>query len=332
MTADGSHFIGLDVGATKIAAALGRDDGTLLASERIATVREDPGALVDQLEGLSRRLGQGHASASGRLPTVGIGICGGVGRDGVVSAPIALGWPEPVDVARLLAARLATDVHIDNDVNAGALGEHAWGAGSGHDDFVYISVGTGIGAGLVLNGRLYRGSHAWAGEIGHMSVDVTGIHCPCGNRGCIETTAGGKLLARWVNEDLAASDGVPTSELHQVVREGGQVTAREIFAAALRDDEYARDVLDTVAHHLTAVIVNIVNLLDVSRVVLGGGMIGAGSPLFPAVEARIRTWKPFLDRGPDLLQPAALRENAGVVGALAVALTAERVRERSPTM
>lgn len=331
MTLHGTHFIGLDVGATKIAVALGRDDGTLVATRTVPTPGGDPAALLDQLEMLVRDLADVRPRAPGELPAVGIGICGGVGYDGTVSAPIGLRWPEPVPVARLLAERLGTRVHIDNDVNAGAVGEHLWGAGQGHDDFAYLAIGTGIGAGLVLRGELYRGAHAWAGEIGHMSVDVNGLPCPCGNRGCIEATAGGRYLARWVTHELV-SDDAPASELRTLARDAGTVTSRDVFAAAGRGDGYARRVLETVAHHMAAVVVNIVNLLDVSRIVLGGGMVQDGSPLVAAVEARMREWAPFLDRGPDLLRPAALREHAGAIGAVGVALTAERSRGRSATM
>src|SRR5690606_6883202 len=164
------RYVGVDVGATKTAIALGMADGTLLAKKTMPTIAGAPEALADAIAGVVAKLRSGHANVA--VHRVGIGICGGVDRDGMVHGPTPLAWPKRVDFAMLVAERTHLPAAIDNDVNAGARGEHLWGAGRGIDDFLFLALGTGIGAGLVLGGKLYRGARNFAGEIGHLSVDV----------------------------------------------------------------------------------------------------------------------------------------------------------------
>jgi glucokinase len=158
-------IIGLDVGATKIAAALGDRAGTILERRVIPTARVDSDRLLDDLGDVVAELRPNRPETP---VTIGVGICGLVNsQTGEVSRSIALGWPGPVALRDRLAARTGCRVFVDNDVNAGALGEQRWGAGAGFEHFVYVSVGTGIGAGIVIGGRLHPGASGAAGEIGH---------------------------------------------------------------------------------------------------------------------------------------------------------------------
>jgi predicted NBD/HSP70 family sugar kinase len=313
-------FVGVDVGATKTAVAIGDEAGRLLAKRVVPTLLHDPEAEADLVAATIAGLRQEAGGAAGGDLVVGIGICGGVDRSAMVHGPDALGWDEPVDFGGLVAARTGALTAIDNDVTAGAIAEGRWGAGRGIDDFMYLAIGTGIGAGLVLNGRLYRGARNLAGEIGHMSVDVDGLACSCGSRGCIEASCGGKpasdrLTARLSGPDAAASPG-----LQHVLRTHGTVTTRDLFAYAAAGDAYAIREVDRMALHLAAAIVNVVNLLDLERVVVGGGQV-QNRVLLPAIERALRARPPYLDRGPDLLVPAGLGEDTGVLGALGVGLS-----------
>lgn len=311
--------IGVDVGATKTAVAAGTADGRLLAKRVVPTVLRDPAALADAVADAIAELRAAVAIAPDA--PIGIGVCGGVGRDGLVAGPIALGWSGRVDFAGLVAERTGARTAIDNDVNAGAIAEHRWGAGRGVDDFVYLAIGTGIGAGLFLGGALHRGARHLAGEIGHLSVDVDGEACACGNRGCLEATCGGKAAAERVAERLRLDPGL-ASVLRAVQAARGGLTARDLFDTAAAGDAFARAEVVRMARHLAAAIVGVVNLLDVARVIVGGGQ-AQHAVVLPTLRAALRDWRPYLDRGDDWLVPAGLGEDAGVAGALALAVEAD---------
>jgi glucokinase len=311
-------YVGVDVGATKTAVAVGTADGKLAGKRVLPTLLGDPAGLADSVAATIDEL---HEDL-GTIPAspVGIGICGGVDREGLVHGPIALGWPGRVDFAGLVAQRTGAPTSIDNDVNAGAVGEHWWGAGRGVDDFMYLALGTGIGAGLVLGGSLYRGSRSLAGEIGHLSVDIRGVNCACGNRGCIEASCGGKAVAELLVERLRRDGGVATT-LRDTLRVSGSITTRDLFEHALAGDAFSQHEVDRIALHLAAAIVGVVNLLDLTLVLVGGGMVQNGV-LLPAIQRALTTTRPYLNRDPGLLVPAGLGEDAGVTGALAIAVEA----------
>jgi predicted NBD/HSP70 family sugar kinase len=322
-------FVGVDVGATKTAVAIGDETGRLLAKRVVPTVHRDPEAEADLVTATIAALREEAGGVAGGDLVIGIGICGGVDRDAMVHGPAALGWSGPVAFGELVAARTGALTAIENDVNAGAVAEGRWGAGRGIDDFMYLAIGTGIGAGLVLDGRLYRGARNLAGEIGHLSVDVHGLPCACGSRGCIEASCGGKpasdhLTARLNGPDAGASPG-----LQNVLRTHGTVTTRDLFAHATAGDAYAAREVDRMALHLAAAIVNVVNLLDLERVVVGGGQV-QNRVLLPAIQRALAARPPYLARGRDLVVPAGLGEDADVLGALGVGLEAER-RRRDPS-
>jgi glucokinase len=328
MTAAPPHahlpYVGVDVGATKTAVGIGTHEGRLLAKRVVPTVLGDPDAQADLVAATIAGLRWEVPPTDG--PTaIGIGICGGVERDGMVHGPIALGWPDPVDFAALVEARTGVRATIDNDVTAGAIAEHRWGAGRGIDDFMYLAIGTGIGAGLVLNGRLYRGARNLAGEIGHLSVDVDGLPCACGNRGCIEASCGGKPASDHLSARLAGPDAGASPGLQHVLRTHGMVTTRDLFAHAAVGDAFAQREVERMALHLAAAIVNVVNLLDLDRVVVGGGQV-QNRVLLPAIQRALQDWRPYLAHDRDLVVPAGLGEDAGLIGALGVVVEAEELR------
>jgi glucokinase len=317
-------YVGVDVGATKTAVGIGTHEGRLLAKRVVPTVLGDPAAQADLVAATIAGL-QWEVPPPDRPAAIGIGICGGVERDGMVHGPIALGWPDPVDFAALVEARTGVRATIDNDVTAGAIAEHRWGAGRGIDDFMYLAIGTGIGAGLVLNGRLYRGARNLAGEIGHLSVDVDGLPCACGNRGCIEASCGGKPASDHLSARLAGPDAGASPGLQHVLRTHGMVTTRDLFAHAAVGDAFAQREVERMALHLAAAIVNVINLLDLERVVVGGGQV-QNRVLLPAIQRALEGWRPYLARGRDLVAPAGLGEDAGLIGALGVVVEAEEER------
>ncbi|WP_284534865.1 ROK family protein [Nocardioides sp. T2.26MG-1] len=266
--------VGLDIGATKTLGLVVDDDGTILAEVREAT---EPGA-----EGVVRTAAQvvealRAATDAGLTGTVGVGIPGLVDVErGAVKHAVNLGVNgEWLPLRDLLGARLGVPVVVENDVNAATLGAVAM---SGEDDLVYLSIGTGLAAGLVLEGRLRRGDHGAAGEIGHVPVDPAGALCQCGQRGCLETIASGSAIATaWPSPDVPA--------------------AQALFAAADAGDPAAIAARDRFASGVASAIRVLSLTVDPRSVVLGGGVAQLGEPLRAAVadalRAQART-SPFL--------------------------------------
>jgi predicted NBD/HSP70 family sugar kinase len=170
-----------------------------------------------------------------------------------------------------LGARFGAPIFIDNDANLGAVAERWWGAGRGFDDFTYIKVATGVGAGHMVGGRIARGASGVAGEIGHMAIDLSGDPCDCGNRGCLQTFVGASSLVKRARQLLPE---YPTSVLHQ-----GALTIDAIENAALADDPLAIHVISTAAEYLGIAVAGVLNLMNPGAVIIGGGIARLGERL-----------------------------------------------------
>jgi glucokinase len=236
---------------------------------------------------------------------IGVGFGGPVdhGRGVVIKSHQVEGWEE-APLRDELQRRFGLPVVVDNDANAGTLGEWRFGAGRGFDDLIYVNVGTGIGGGVVSGGRLVRGAANLAGEIGHTTVVRDGSLCTCGKRGCLEACASGDALARRGSEAL-----------------GRAVSGRELFALAVGGDPRAQRVLDAVVEDLAQGIGTAVSLLNPAAVIVGGGLSEAPEPLFFEPLRRAVPRYCLAEAARNLrLDAAQLRYDAGVVGAVALAL------------
>jgi glucokinase len=264
MSTGNGLFVGLDIGATKTLGLVVDGSGTIRAEVREAT---EPGA--DGVVRTAQRVVEALRAATGEqlTGTVGVGIPGLVDVErGAVKHAVNLGvdgdW---LPLADLLGARLGVPVVVENDVNAATLGAVAL---SGEDDLVYLSIGTGLAAGLVLEGRLRRGDHGAAGEIGHVPVDPAGALCQCGQRGCLETIASGSAIAAaWPSGDVPA--------------------AQALFAAAQSGDPKAIDARDRFADGVASALRVLCLTVDPRTVVLGGGVAQLGEQLRVAVAAAL---------------------------------------------
>ncbi|SDC34855.1 Sugar kinase of the NBD/HSP70 family, may contain an N-terminal HTH domain [Nocardioides lianchengensis] len=254
--------VGLDIGATKTLGVVVDADGRVLAQERLATA---PGAegIVATAVGVVEAL----AAAAGAVTAVGVGVPGLVDVErGALAHAVNLGVDgEWLPLGDLLASRLGVPVSLENDVNAAALGAVAL---TGVDDLVYLSIGTGLAAGLVLDGRLRRGVSGAAGEIGHVPVDPAGAACQCGQRGCLETVASGRAITdAWPSGDVPA--------------------AQALFAAAAAGDVRAVAVRDRFAAGVADAVRVLGLSLDPGVVMLGGGVAQLGEPLRAAVSSAL---------------------------------------------
>lgn len=314
------YAIGVDLGGTKTLTALVDGHGRVIARVRVATPTAGPDCVVEGIAACLAELSAMTGIATSSAIGVGVGAPGPLDPDaGVVFEPPNLpGWRD-VPLAALMAERLGVRIFVENDANAAAMGERWVGAGHGVDDLIYLTVSTGIGGGLILGGRLYRGASGTAGEVGHMVIARDGPRCGCGRNGCLEALASGTAIAREAR--LAVESGRPTV-LSQVPPEA--ITSEAVARAAGDGDPLAREVFAGAAAALGVGITNLVNLLNPALVIVGGGVSRAGDLLFAPVR-RIVQEESFDRPGAAVrVVPAALGDDVGVIGAAAVAY--ERAR------
>jgi len=249
---------------------------------------------------------------------VGVGAPGPLDRKrGVVLIAPNLGWRN-LPLRDLIQERVGLTATLDNDANCATLGEWWTGAAKGAENVVGITIGTGIGGGLILNGRLYHGASDMAGEIGHTTIDSNGRRCKCGNYGCLEAYASGPAIAERAREALAADE---ESMLTQLVH--GQlerITAQTVYEASERGDLVAREVVRETARFLGAGIANLLNTFNPDVVVIAGGVTQAGDALFEPLNAEVRkrAFRPAVEAC--RIVPGILPGTAGVVGAVATFL------------
>jgi glucokinase len=291
-----AHIFGVDIGGTKIAVAAVSLRGEILARTEIET-RAAEGAprvvarLCDALHSLQRE---------DELLGIGIGCTGPVDpRTGHVRNPYTLPTWDDVDIVSPLAQEFHTRVVLENDCDVAALGEHWMGNARGADNAVYITVGTGIGAGLIFNNKLYRGVGMTAGEIGHMTIEHDGVPCYCGARGCLEMLAAGPAIAR----------------AYEIKTGAPNITAREVMERARRGDANAHAVIEQTAYYLGVGLANLITLLVPNMIVLGGGVMQHFDLFYPTMRATITKNATLVPSTQVKIVPAALGQNAGVIGA-----------------
>jgi glucokinase len=303
--------VGVDLGGTNIVAALVSDDLQVVRRAKIGTPSGGPQDVLDAVVAVVNDLGGDPAA-------VGVGIPGPV-MDGVVrTAPNLVGWTEPVPAARLLGERLEVPVAVDNDATVGAVGEWVVGAGRGAAFLLGVWLGTGVGGGLVLDGRPYRGAWGGAGEFGHLTIHKGGALCGCGRRGCVEAYAGRASLERMV--DVAVEAGERTALPEIMAERGKDRLTSGVWARALEaSDPLAARLVAEAVEAVGIGVASAVNLLDLDTVVVGGGFAEKlGQPLVDRIADAAR---PYLLVG-DVerrFTVAALGDDAGVIGAAALA-------------
>jgi predicted NBD/HSP70 family sugar kinase len=306
LSGDAGIVVGVDFGHSHLRVAVGNLAHQVLAeqSEPIdVDVSAEQG--FDRAEQLVGRLVESTGIGAEKVLGVGLGVPGPIDMEtGTLgSTAILPGWTG-INPRQELAGRLGVPVQVDNDANLGALGELVWGGGRGVRDLAYIKVASGVGAGLVIDGRIYRGPGGTAGEIGHITLDESGPVCRCGNRGCLETFT----AARYVLELLRGShgDGLTVPRMVQLGREG---------------DPGCRRVIGDVGRHIGMGVASLCNLLNPSRVVLGGDLAEAGElVLGPIRESVSRYAIPSAAQRLSVV-PGALGARAEVLGALALVLS-----------
>lgn len=294
--------VGIDVGGTKLLAVSLTADGEVIERRREDSTDLDSDGLVATIADLARTLGPD-------LPT-GVGIAGIVSRDGVIARSPNLPI-EGLPLRALLEDELRQQVVVDNDANVALVGEHRLGAAAGADDVIMLTLGTGVGGGILLDGTLVHGANGYAGELGHMIVREGGRPCPCGARGCLEVYASGTAIA------LSARERLATGGDHTLLSGYPTLTGKVVTRAALDGDRVAQDVLTDTGRWVGIGLVGLVNALDPEVIVIGGGATsGAARWLLPAArETMAQLVLGSEDRRLPEVREAELGDDAGAVGA-----------------
>jgi glucokinase len=322
MSAKQKYIVGVDLGGTNIVAGTMPADGSReIAMHTIPTLAEGGAhSVTDRIAGLIEQVIEQTISETGAKRSdflgVGIGSPGPLNRDkGIVIVTPNLGWKN-YPLRDEISSRVKLDATLDNDANCATLGEFWCGAARGGRNVIGITLGTGIGGGLIIEGKLYHGSSDVAGEIGHTSIDSTGRRCKCGNYGCIEAYASGPAIAERAREALRGDE----SESILVSLAGGdqrKITAAIVYEASKRGDSTATEVVRETARFLGTTVANLLNIFNPDIVVLAGGVTQAGDALFQPLRAEVRrrAFKPAWQVCK--IVPGQLQLSAGVVGAIA---------------
>lgn len=309
-------YAGIDIGGTNIKYGLVDQKGKVLFKEQRPTVADKgPEPLLHLVANIGEKLLFHAAEEDCEVPWLGVGTPGSVDfKTGQVvgMSPNIPGW-KGAAVGEFLRERLNVPVWVDNDVNAVALAEYRFGAGVGYQSVVCVAVGTGVGGGIILNGRLWRGSTSAAGEIGHMPIDPNGPVCGCGNKGCVEALCASAAIIERCRTKLNHN---MTPTFKEIMNgDPGDLTIRKIFTAAKKRDSVALEVIEETARYLAIGMAGVVNLLNPEVVIIGGGVADGGAGFVEAVSQEMR--RRVCDSAKEKLRivKAALGNTAGFIGA-----------------
>ena len=312
--------LAIDIGGTKLAAGIVNTAGSILVRREVPTLAaEGPERVLDRLTRLAQDVLAAPRVSDEAIQRIGIGCAGPVDRQAglILNPPNLPGWVCVPLVERIEKA-LGRPAVLENDANAAALGEFRYGAGKGGSSLVYLTVSTGIGSGIILNGKIWHGVKDGAGEVGHMTLLPDGPICGCGNRGCLEALASGPSIARRAREALAT--GQPSRLL-----DAGEFTAADVVRLAQEGDAIAAEVWDETVRYLGLGVAAIVTILAPERVVIGGGVTQAGDFLFEPLRREVRRRVKLVAVESVPILPAALGPDVGILGAAAIALEAPLV-------
>ncbi len=305
--------IGIDVGGTNVKIALVDNKGKIIYSNSIPT-RAEMGYeyTINNMKEAITELIKETKSDPKNIESIGFGFPGQIDyQKGIVRlAPNIPGWVD-VPIAEIMEKEFGIPTRVDNDVRCAALGELNYGAGQGCDNLICITVGTGIGSGLVINGKLVRGASNAAGEIGHIKLDMNGGPlCGCGDRGCLEAFASGPSIVALAEEYIKGGKSTKYRELANP-----DITPYIVSEAAKQGDPVAKRIFTIVGEYIGIGLASVVNLLNPEKIIIGGGVAAAGDLLLtPIKESLVKRAMPIAGSAVEIV-PAQLGNSAGVIGA-----------------
>jgi len=315
------QIIGIDVGGTKIAACLVDLQGRILSTIRKPTDVSEPDATLDSIANSAKELMVANQLDYNRIAAIGFGIPGLVDAEkGMGIASVNLGWKN-VPVRAGLEARLGIHCVIDNDVRAGAMGEARFGAAKGFKNFVYLNIGTGISAVILLDGKFFMGTRGLAGEIGHAVLVPEGPECKCGGHGCFEAVASGPGIAERALGKI--KNGQDSILAPQGVSHLPHLTAENVFSAALQRDQVATETLEEIGNLIAYSLQYLALAYDPEAIIIGGSVVLSSPFLFKHIQHMLRklgrsSWVFGKVYSKGLVRLSTLGNNAGVLGAAAL--------------
>jgi glucokinase len=311
--------IGVDVGGTKVAGGLVNKRGELTKVLRVPmNPRGTPTEGFAAVTAVLDEVVDAHAETDELIP---IGVCAPGPLDpltGVVLNPPNVPCWRDFPLVAEIQRRYGVTAKLDNDANAAALAESLWGAGRGHSNVFYACIGTGIGTGIVVDGKIFHGRTGSAAEGGHVSIDYRGPACNCGKKGCIESLASGTAIARRAREAVTENEKAGASLLALAEGDAAAIRSEMIGAAAEKGDALAQQILLDTQEFLAIWLGNIVDLLEPDVMVLGGGVSEMLRPYFKQIQARLTGWCVNSRCGEIPLVPAQYGENSGIAGGAAL--------------
>lgn len=317
-------LIGVDLGGTTIKFAILTADGDIQQKWSIRTNILEEGAHIvpDIVESINHHLDLYQLDRD-RIIGIGMGTPGTVDiENGTVQGAFNLNWKDLQTVRKDIETATGLPLTLDNDANAAALGEQWRGAGNNDPEVSFITLGTGVGGGLINDGKLVHGTNGAAGEVGHMIVEPHGYLCTCGNYGCLEQYASATGVVHLAQDFAEAYVG--NSKLKAMINNGEEVTSKIVFDLAKENDYLANEVVDKVAYYLGLASANLANILNPSSIVIGGGVSAAGKFLLERVEKNFKEFAFKTTRDVTQVKLAELGNDAGVYGAASLAKNSAR--------
>lgn len=310
---------GIDMGASHLTVILADFSAQVIDEIEVPfNIASSPETCLGQASDLLLDILKKHELTASSLSAIGLGVPGPIDSEAgmVFAPPIMPGW-DGYPIQANLEEKWNLPVSLNNDAELGAIGEWAYGAGRGENFLAYIKVGTGIGAGILLNGQIYRGATGSAGEIGHLTIEENGPRCECGNAGCLEALAGGRAIARQAKEAIRKGKRTLLASLGPIE----EITARDVASAARRGDLVAQEIISRAGSYLGIAIAGLVNLFNPRMIVVGGGVAQVGDLLLQpirdtvarrSIQASARTVK---------INTAVLRRHSSAMGAVVQAIS-----------
>jgi glucokinase len=311
MSKDNSNTIGIDVGGTKVLGGVVSQAGEILATARRDTPREGGRALTETIADVAIEL-----SKQFPVESIGVSAAGFISSDRqtILATPNIAGW-NGVNLDQELTKIIGKRIVLENDANSAAWGEFKFGAGRGRNDLMMLTLGTGVGGGLILAGSVFRGAFGIGAELGHIRIVPDGHLCGCGIRGCLEQYASGSALMRHAREAISASPDLARNLLARGDGTLEGLKGHQITEAARDEDPVALAAFNTMASYLGAGIASLCAVIDPSCIVLGGGVIDAGEIFLAPTRKAALSLIPFSGKHPyPEIVPAELGNNAGLVG------------------
>ena len=319
------YYVGIDLGGTNIVAGVINENFEIISKAQTKTNLPRPAReICDDMVSVTKGAIESAGLQIDDIESVGIGTPGIANSDsGVIEYSCNLGF-ENVQMEKMFRQRLNLPVYIENDANAAAYGEYVAGAAKGAKDAVCITLGTGVGGGIIINGEIYSGFNYAGAEIGHMVIDVDGPQCTCGRKGCFEVFSSATGLVRMTKE---AMDRNTDSIMHEMAKEYGKISARLAFDAMRKGDKSAKDVVDKYIKYLAAGITNTINIFQPDILCIGGGVCNEGDPLLVPMK-KIVEREVYTRNSPKNTEIviAKLGNNAGLIGSAFLGLAKKKLK------